>query len=83
MAKSPAEAMVGMIHSLTADWAKQRKSEERRASNLRHRTDRILRRRGVSLREAAFTVMAQAYAKSSDRGTLPAKCPADHVCRAA
>jgi hypothetical protein len=70
--KSPAEAMVAMIRSVTADWAKQRRSEERHVKQRVHRADRILRRRGVSLKEAAFQVMEEAYAKASDRGALPA-----------
>jgi hypothetical protein len=72
MAKSRAEAMVAAIRSVTADWAKQRRSEERHAANARHRVDRLLRKRGVSFREAAFMVMAEAYAKASDGGALPA-----------
>jgi hypothetical protein len=72
MAKSRAEAMVAAIRSVTADWAKQRRSEERHAANARKRVDRMLRKRGVSTKEAAFAVMAESYAKASDGGALPA-----------
>jgi hypothetical protein len=70
--KGPAEAMVGMIRSMTAKWTKQRKSEERHASAQRHRMDRLFRPHVITVKEAAFSVMAQAYIKASDNGELPA-----------
>ena len=70
--RSAAAALVEGIRKVSADWAKQRKAEERRASAQRHRMDRLLRVRTVSVKEAAFDVMEKAYTDASDNGVLPA-----------
>jgi hypothetical protein len=64
--------MVGMIRSMTAKWTKQRKSEERHALAQRQRLDRLVRAHTVTVKEAAYSVMEQAYQKASDGGALPA-----------
>src|SRR6516165_4669651 len=70
--RSAAAALVEGIRKVSADWAKQRKAEERHASAQRHRMDRLLRVRTVSVKEAAFDVMEKAYTDASDNGVLPA-----------
>ena len=70
--RSAAAALVEGIRKVSADWAKQRKAEERHASAQRHRMDRLLRVRTVSVKEAAFHVMEKAYTDASDNGVLPA-----------
>ena len=70
--RSAAAALVEGIRKVSADWAKQRKAEERHASAQRHRMDRLFREHVVSVKEAAFDVMEKAYTDASDNGALPA-----------
>jgi hypothetical protein len=71
---SPAKAIVDLIEGVTEKWAKQRKAEERDASARLRRDDRLVyyRVRPVSLKDAAYRVMRQAYMAASANGTLPA-----------
>jgi hypothetical protein len=72
-AKTPAEALVGLVEGVTAKWTKQRKAEERDAHARARRNDRLIYySRPVSLREAAFQVMRDAYMAASANDTLPA-----------
>jgi len=70
--RTPAEAIADLVRAVTKDWAKQRKSEERDRSRERNRRDRLVARHQITLKEAAWSVMAEAYAKASDNGQLPA-----------
>jgi hypothetical protein len=64
--QSPAEALTALVEGVTAKWAKQRKAEERDAGARQRRYDRLIRfQRPVSLREAAWRVLPQAYAAAS------------------
>ena len=58
--------------SVTGAWARQRKAEEREASRVARRRDGSIRSRLITIREAAWSLMAQAYLKASTGGTLPA-----------
>ena len=58
--RSAAAALVEGIRKVSADWAKQRKAEERHASAQRHRMDRLFREHVVSVKEAAYSVMEKA-----------------------
>ena len=71
---SPAKAIADLIEGVTEKWAKQRKAEERDASARLRRDDRMVyyRVRSVSLKDAAYRVMRQAYMAASANGTLPA-----------
>jgi DNA topoisomerase 6 subunit A-like protein len=60
------------VNGVTKTWAKQRKAEERRANARDRRLDAICRSRGTTLKEAAYSVMADAYAKASGDGKYPA-----------
>jgi hypothetical protein len=71
--QSPAAVLAGLVEGVTAKWAKQRRSEERDANARARRIDRLIRyQRPMSLREAAFRVLPQAFARASDEGRLPA-----------
>jgi hypothetical protein len=71
--QSPAAALTGLVEGVTAKWAKQRRAEERDATARARRDDRLIRwDRPVSLRQAAFQVMQDAYMAASANSTLPA-----------
>ena len=55
-----------------ANFAKQRKAEERHFSAGRFRTSRMIEVRGMYQTEAAAEMMAQCYMKASDNNRLPA-----------
>lgn len=65
-------AIFDAVRSVTSAWARQRKAEEREASRLWRRRDALVRSRRMTIREAAWRVMPQAYLKASSNGTLPA-----------
>jgi hypothetical protein len=65
-------AIFDAVRSVTGAWARQRKAEEREASRLSRRRDALIRSRRMTIREAAWRVMPQAYLKASSSGTLPA-----------
>jgi hypothetical protein len=68
---SPADAILGLTKSVSQDWTKQRKAEERSANAAYSRTTRLIRSERVTKRDAAFAVMDEAYDKASAGGTLP------------
>ena len=65
-------AIFDAVRSVTGAWARQRKAEEREAARLSRRRDALVRSRRMTVREAAWQVMPQAYLKASSNGTLPA-----------
>ena len=67
-----ASAIIGAAEGVTAKWAKQRKREEREYSAIRYRRDRMLRSSRVTIKDAAFACMEEAYLAASANGTLPA-----------
>jgi DNA topoisomerase 6 subunit A-like protein len=67
-----ANKIIGALQGITKKWAKQRKSEERSASAEANREYAMTRRYHVSLKEAAWDVMEEAYLKASGGGSLPA-----------
>jgi hypothetical protein len=69
---SPLDAIVGLTESVTKDWTKQRKAEERNANARARRFDRLTRVDTVTIRDAAFQMMEEAYQRASNNGTLPA-----------
>ena len=67
------EAIVSAVKSVTAAWAKQRKAEERdRSARLRRNDAMTAASKPMSIKDAAFKVMAMAYTAASDNGKLPA-----------
>jgi hypothetical protein len=70
---SVADRLKNSVLSVTKDWAKQRKAEERRASALANREARLTRASDYyNFKSAAEEVMEEAYLKASANGTLPA-----------
>jgi hypothetical protein len=67
-----ADKIIGAVQGVTKKWAKQRKREERDAAAAMNRRYVMTRRRSVSIRDAAFAIMEQAYLKASANGRLPA-----------
>lgn len=65
-------AIINLVNSVTQKWARQRKSEERNASRQFRRRQAMARCTRVTLKEAAFAVMQEAYLKASSGGRLPA-----------
>jgi hypothetical protein len=66
-------AFAKAVESATANWAAQRKREEReRRAVLRRRDALLSREKPVTLKQAAYAVMEQAYLAASANGTLPA-----------
>ena len=67
------KAIVAAVEHVTATWAKQRKAEEREAS-ARLRRDDVLnaRTKPMTTKDAAYSLMGEAYAEASGNGALPA-----------
>jgi hypothetical protein len=65
-------AIFDAVRSVTGAWARQRRAEEREASRISRRRDALIRSRRMTIREAAWSLMTQAYLKASSGGTLPA-----------
>jgi len=73
---SPGAAITSAVRSVTKDWARQRKAEERNRNAVSYRRMRLVRSDRTTLREAAFDVMEDAYSHASDggpHGRLPVK----------
>src|SRR5579864_9495852 len=68
---TPAAAILGLTKTVTKEWTQQRKREERDQSAARERTTRLVRSARVTIKDAAFQVMHEAYDKASAGGTLP------------
>jgi hypothetical protein len=66
------KALIDAITGVTKKWTKQRKREERERSAERNRRYFLVRRHMVSLREAAWRVMQEAFMQASANNTLPA-----------
>jgi hypothetical protein len=65
-------AIFDAVRSVTGAWARQRKAEEREVSRISRRRDALIRSRRMTIRDAAWSLMSQAYLKASSGGTLPA-----------
>jgi hypothetical protein len=69
----PVDAIRGAVRSVTKDWARQRKAEERDRNAAFNRRYRLVKSARTTIREAAFEVMEEAYLAASDNGSLPVK----------
>jgi hypothetical protein len=67
-----ADKIIGAVQGVTKKWTKQRKREEREASAALNRRHVMTSHRRVSIQDAAFQIMEQAYLKASANGRLPA-----------
>jgi hypothetical protein len=66
ISKSPACVLTALVEGATEKWAKQRKAEERDANARLRRNDRMIRYvRPRTIRDAAFSVLPQAYAAAA------------------
>jgi hypothetical protein len=70
---SPADAIVAAVNAVTKDWEKQRKAEERNRNAVFNRRSRLVRSARLTIKDAAFEVMADAYEAASGDGRLPVK----------
>jgi hypothetical protein len=70
--KKDSDDILDALESVTKTWTKQRKAEERNASRALDREYALTRSYRITVRDAAFDVMEQAYLKASANGTLPA-----------
>ena len=67
------KAVCGIVAFVTEKWAKQRRQEERNAAAQRNRLAKLSGKDDtISIKEAAYEVMSDAYAKVSNDGELPA-----------
>jgi DNA topoisomerase VI subunit B len=67
------QAVTGIIMDVTRPWAKQRRSEDRSVSAEARRMDRLAAGdKPMTIKDAAYNVMTEAYMTVSDNDTLPA-----------
>lgn len=66
------QALVSSITKVTKKWTKQRKAEERESSRIFNRRSAMIRVRRITITDAAWRVMKDAYMKASSNNTLPA-----------
>jgi hypothetical protein len=66
------DAIIGAVQGVTKKWTKQRKAEERERSAALNRRYAMTTRSPVSICDAAYWTMKDAYNKASSNGRLPA-----------
>jgi hypothetical protein len=67
------QAITGIIMDVTKPWAKQRRAEDRSVSAESRRMDRLAAGdKPMTIKDAAYNVMTEAYMTVSDNDTLPA-----------
>jgi Topoisomerase 6 subunit A/Spo11, Toprim domain len=64
--------IIDAVIGVTRRWSTQRKAEERESNRALRRRQALIRSRRLTVKDAAYAVMAQAYAKASNNGALPA-----------
>jgi hypothetical protein len=67
------DAIRNLVEKVTKEWYAQRKREDKEASRKYERRDRLISAKTVSIKDAAWEIMEEAYLKASDGGKLPAK----------
>jgi hypothetical protein len=67
-----AQAIISAVTGVTKRWATQRKAEERRASSEARRRDALVPSFRITIKDAAWEVMEQAYQNASNDGQYPA-----------
>ena len=70
---SVGQAVRGLIEKVSKRWYAQRKREEREESRKYERRDRLIASQKVSIKDAAWDGMEEAYLKASGGGALPAR----------
>jgi len=66
------KALIDAISGVTKKWTKQRKREEREKSAVLNRHYSLVRRHTVSIKEAAWRAIPDAFMQASADNTLPA-----------
>jgi hypothetical protein len=66
------DALIDAITGVTKKWTAQRRREERDRSAAMNRRHYLVRRHTVSIKEAAWRVMQEAFMQASANNTLPA-----------
>jgi hypothetical protein len=67
-----ANDMLDAVEAATSKWTRQKKSEERHPGMIRYRVSRMTREPRTTQKEAAWTILEEAYLAASGNGTLPA-----------
>lgn len=67
-----ASEITNLVESVTKTWAQQRKKEERNDDAILRRRAALVRCHKTTVKDAAYSVMEQAYMKASSNNTLPA-----------
>jgi hypothetical protein len=67
-----ADTIVSLVTGVTKKWCKQRKAEERQKSRICNRRYAMTRSSRVTIKDVAWAIMPQAYAKVSANGQYPA-----------
>ena len=67
------KAIIGAVQGVTAKWTKQRKAEERHAAARARRWEAMTYSRSITIKDAAYDAIPDAYMNASADGTLPAK----------
>src|SRR5216684_858285 len=75
--------IIDLTEAVTRQWARQRKAEERRASSAARRRAAMIRSRRISVKEAAWEIMSEAYMKASENGPYARVAHARQVMYAA
>ena len=68
-----ANDILDCVETATAKWTRQKKSEERHPGNIRYRVSRMTREPRTTQKEAAWSILENAYMAASAGDTLPAK----------
>jgi hypothetical protein len=66
------EQITAAVLGVTGKWAKQRKAEERNRNHVSRRREAMTRSRRLTVKDAAWAVMKQAYLKASTNSRYPA-----------
>jgi hypothetical protein len=67
-----ASNLMDAVKEGTKRWTSQRKSEERNPASRQYRSQRMMRKVSVKVKDAAWEVMEEAYMKASGNGEYPA-----------
>jgi hypothetical protein len=70
--RSIAGDIVNALETATSKWTKQKKAEERHPGMVRYRASRLTKESRTTQKDAAWTIMEQAYLAASGNGRLPA-----------
>jgi DNA topoisomerase VI subunit B len=66
------EEIRNAVLTVTKKWHRTRKHEDKHAAEVQRRYEKMIHRRRISVKEAAYSAMEEAWLKASAGGTLPA-----------